>query len=130
MSNAKSPRARHPTSQLAKSATARRNCDHDEGVVRLPLECQHAAEGQHELGGDPGVRHVADVARAPRIAPGDLRPLVPRGWAPVCQEELRELEGALSPSETDQRSDDADLVRRVLAPVDLTGVPLADVGQV
>ena len=28
MSNAKSPRARHPTSQLAKSATARRNCDH------------------------------------------------------------------------------------------------------
>src|SRR5439155_20876981 len=102
----------------------------DEGLVRLPLECQHAAEREDELGGDPRVRHVADVPRAPQIPPGDLRPLIPGWWAPVAQEELRQLEGALPPSETNQRSDDADLVRRVVAPVDLTPAPLAEVGQI
>src|SRR5205823_12982870 len=99
-------------------------------LVRLPLECQHAAEGEDELGGDPRVRHVADVPRAPRIPPGNFRPLVPGRWAPVCQEELCELEGALPPSETDQGSDDPNLVRRVVAPVDLTRAPPAEVGQV
>src|SRR5215469_11066332 len=102
----------------------------DESVIRLPLERQHAAEREDEFGGDPRVRHVADVPRTARITPRDLRPLVPGQGPSVSQEELRQAEGVLPPSEADERTDDAQLVWRVVAPADLAAPPLRDVRQI
>ena len=75
--------------------------------------------GEDVLGADPRVRHVAEVARAARVAPGDLRPLVPRARPAVAEEELGELGRVVASAEVDERADDADLVGGVVVPVDL-----------
>ena len=71
------------------------------------------------------MRHVADETRLARIAPDDLRPLIPRCRTPVRHEESQQLVRTLAPSKAHKRSDRAQLVGRVIVPR-LVSVPSFD----
>ena len=86
--------------------------------------------GEHVLGADPRVRHVAEVARAARIAPGDLGPLVPGARTAIGEEEVEQLVRFLAPAEAHERADDADLVGGVVVPIDLAAPAPPEAGEV
>jgi hypothetical protein len=101
-----------------------------QGSVLERFEGEHAEHGEHVLGADPRVRHVAQVPGAARIAPGDLGPLVPGARPAVGEEEVEQLVGVVAAAEPDQRAQDADLVGGVVVPVDLAAPPLAEAREV
>src|SRR5918994_5479744 len=59
------------------------------------------------------MRHVANELRGGRIAPHDLRPLIPARRPLIAEEPAEEVVGAIATIETDHRADRAQLVWRV-----------------
>ena len=83
-------------------------------AVGLELVSEQTSNGEHVFGGNPRVREIAQVRGRLAVAPGDLRPLIPRERAPVRQKEAQELERRVPASQPDHGADDADLVGRVI----------------
>ena len=119
----------------AESAFFRNPCpgqpgSEDHFLGSLALARDHGGQREHVFRGDPGVRHVAEMAGRARVAPGDFRPLVPSERTPVGEEERQQLMGFLAFPDADKGTDDADLVGGVVQPGHLAAVLPAEAFEV
>src|SRR5688572_12506926 len=76
--------------------------DH-ERRIGLALVREHVEYRPDIIRAYPRVRHVADELRRGRIAPHDLRPLIPARRPLIAEEPAEEVVGAIAPVETHHR---------------------------